>query len=211
MKIAIFDSGIGGLSVFNAVKKSFPQLEIVFRNDQKNMPYGDKTKNELLLLVKPFFDQFQAENFDIVIIACNTVSTTILSELREQYKFTIIPVIPMIREASLITKNKTIAICATPTTLKSSKYSVLKFKYGQNLNILEPDCREWATMIQKKQINEMKIKQTIEDILNKKCDVVVLACTHYHWIENDIKKICFNRASVIQPEEKIIAKLKQLL
>ncbi len=211
MKIGVFDSGIGGLSVFNAIKNNFSNLNIVFRNDQEHMPYGDKTKDELLLLVKPFFDQFQAENFDIVIIACNTVSTTILTELKQNYKFMIIPVQPMVREASLITKTKSVAVCATPTTLKSSKYLALKLRYGQNINILEPDCREWATMIQKKQINQLKINSTIESVLNMGCDVIVLACTHYHWIENDIKKICFNRASVIQPEEKIIAKLRQLL
>ncbi len=211
MKIGVFDSGIGGLSVFNAIKKNFPNLNIVFKNDQEHMPYGDKTKDELLFLVKPFFDQFQAENFDIVIIACNTVSTTILTELKQSYKFMILPVQPMVKEASLITKTKSVAVCATPATLKSSKYLALKLRYGQNMNILEPDCQEWAMMIQKKEINQTKIKSTIENVLNMGCDVIVLACTHYHWIETDIKKICFNRATVIQPEEKIIAKLKQLL
>jgi len=183
----------------------------VFKNDVKNLPYGSKTKSELLRLTKPIFDQFEKENCQIVVIACNSVSTQIFEELKERYSFHIIPVEPMIEEASQLTINKKITVCATPATLSSLKYASLKRQFGSNLEFYEPDCSRWALMIEDNLIDKNQIKQAIEPNLQKGSDVVVLACTHYHWIEQDIIDICRKRARVIQPEQKIIEALRQLL
>jgi len=211
VKIGVFDSGKGGLSVYLALKRAFPDQNFIFKNDVKNLPYGNKTKSQLLQLTKPIFDQFEQENCQIVVIACNSVSTQIFEELKSLYSYLLIPVVPMIEEASQLTISKKIIVCATSATLTSLKYLRLKEQFGDNLEFYEPDCSQWALMIEDNMIDKNQIRQAIEPNIQKGSDVVVLACTHYHWIEQDIINICHNRAQVIQPEYKIIEALRQLL
>lgn len=211
MKIGVFDSGVGGLSVYNAIKKALPDQTIIFKNDSDNVPYGNKTKEAILGLIKPIFDDFIKENCQIIVIACNTVSTTLINELETYYDVPLLPVEPMIQEAVKLTKHRVITICATPTTLKSSRYLWLKEAYTSKTKVIEPDCSDWSFMIEKNQIDHQQISQRINDSLDQKSDVIVLGCTHYHWIEEQIKQIAKDKAIVIQPENKIIAKLKLMI
>ena len=101
--------------------------------------------------------------------------------------------------------------CATPTTLKSSRYTKLKSELSKDITILEPDCSEWATMIEHSKIEHNKIKNSIEAVIKNGADVIVLACTHYHWIEEEIKSIAAGRAKILQPEGPIIKQLGHVL
>lgn len=208
MIIGIFDSGIGGLSVYNAVRIALPNETFIFKNDSVNVPYGNKNKDELLRLIKPIFDEFIKENCQIIVIACNTVSTTLINDLRSIYNVPLLGVEPMVQEAVQLTKNKIIAVCATPTTLGSDRYSWLKKTYADKIKIIEPDCSDWSFMIEKNKIDHQQINQRINYVLNEQADVIVLGCTHYHWIEEQIKELSKNKAVVIQPEQKIIKQLK---
>jgi glutamate racemase len=151
------------------------------------------------------------DHCQVIVIACNTVSTTLVQKLREDFNIPFIALEPMVKPASEITKSKIIAVCATPTTLASKRYHNLKENYAKGVEVLEPDCSEWAMMIQNNQLNSIKIDETMNNVLDRGADVVVLACTHYHWIEDKIKQIVKDRAEVLQPEAAIINRLKQVL
>ncbi len=212
MKIGVFDSGIGGLSVYNAIKKDMPEQELIFKNDRLNMPYGNKNKEELYSLVVPIFNEFVDEGCRIIVIACNTVSTTIIDRLKTKYKdIVLIGVEPMIKEGVSLSKNKIISVCATPTTLKSARYQELKDNYAKNIVVLEPDCSDWSYMIENNKIDNEQISKRINSVLSKNTDVIILGCTHYHWIEDQIRQLTKNKALVIQPELSIIKKLKQAI
>jgi len=211
MKIGVFDSGIGGLSVANAIAKAMPEHEILFRNDRQHVPYGTREPNELLGFITPILQVLIKEECQVIVVACNTVSTTLIDRLREQFTVPLIAVEPMIKPASELTRTGIITVCATPTTLKSKRYQSLKTEFGKNIQILEPDCADWSEMIEDSSINEAVIQATINDVLDKKADVIVLACTHYHWIQNEIEESARGRATVIQPESAIIAQLTRVL
>ena len=104
-----------------------------------------------------------------------------------------------------------IAVCATPATLASDRYKWLKHTYASNLTVLEPDCSQWASMIEDNQINEASIEKLINDVCKKDSDVVVLGCTHYHWIQDLIIRATKGRAMVIQPEEPVVRQLQLVL
>lgn len=211
MKIGVFDSGVGGLSMANAVKAALPNIEVVLKQDSEHMPYGLRQPAEILELVTPIFQEMVDEGCHVIVVACNTVTTTLIDELRERFSIPLVGVEPMVKPAAALTKTGVIAVCATPTTLTSPRYAELKKKYAQNITVLEPDCSDWAGMIEHQRIDEEHIAERINEALDKDADVIVLACTHYHWIEDEIKGLAAGRAQVLQPEQAIIRRLKRVL
>lgn len=211
MKIGVFDSGVGGLSVATAIEKAMPEAEVLFRNDKKHLPYGSKPPAEILGYVLPILQQLVKEGCQVIVIACNTVSTTLIRDLREQLDVPLIAVEPMVKPAAAMTKTRVIAVCATPTTLASQRYAWLKATYAKDIKVVEPDCSDWTRMIEDNQVNENIIKDKINAAIEQGADVIVLGCTHYHWIEDQINSIADGRAKVIQPEPAVIQQLKVVL
>jgi len=211
MKIGVFDSGIGGLSVANAIEKALPGDEIVFASDAAHVPYGTKSPEEILSYVEPILQKLLESGCAVIVIACNTVSTTLIDILRQRFSIPLVAVEPMVKPAAAQTKTGVIAVCATPTTLNSPQYARLKSTYAQGVRVLEPDCSDWSLMIENKAIDTEKVRRQIEDVISKKADVIVLGCTHYHWIEQEIKVIANGQAIVLQPEQAIIRQLKRVL
>lgn len=117
----------------------------------------------------------------------------------------------MVKPAALATKNGVIAVCATPATLHSDRYKWLKHTYAKNIKVVEPDCSDWSKMIEADQLDHKIIEKRIGEVLKKGADVIVLGCTHYHWIEDDIKKIVGGKAQVLQPEKAVITQLATVL
>ncbi len=210
-RIGVFDSGVGGKSVANAIQNALPDSIVTYVNDEKNVPYGTKTAAELHQLVLPILQDL-ATSSDVIVVACNTVSTTIISELREEISIPLIAMEPMVKPAAARTKRNVIAVCATPTTLGSERYGWLKQTYADGITVLEPDCGDWAQLIEQNAINDQKIRACIEPSLKQGADVIVLGCTHYHWIEADIQNIANEYgAAVLQPEVSVTLQLTQVL
>jgi len=116
----------------------------------------------------------------------------------------------MVKPAALLTHSKVVAICATPATLASDRYNDLKKEYLKDITCIEPDCASWATMIEDSQVHESYIRQEIESSIAQGADVIVLACTHYHWIRELIETIVRDRAIVIDPSQAIVDRIRLL-
>jgi glutamate racemase len=211
-KIGVFDSGIGGLSVAGALQKGLPGAKVIFLDDHDNLPYGNKTKSELLQLVLPRLIDLRERGCELIVIACNTVTTNCIAELRALMQpLRLVGIEPMVKPASLSTRSKIIAVCATDATKSSQRYQQLKQEYGQDITVLEPDCSEWATMIERSDMYNMHLEEVIDAVCDAGADVIVLGCTHYHWISERIQEITKNRALVIHPEDAIVSRVKELL
>lgn len=210
-RIGVFDSGIGGMSVAQAIQVELPDAEVLLTNDPDHFPYAQKQPKELLSYVLPILDGLVDQGCEVIIIACNTVSTTLIKDLRERIKVPLIAMEPMVKPAAETTKSKVIAVCATPTTLASKRYADLKEEFADGIKVIEPDCSDWSYMIETKQVDKEKVKSIVEEVCNSGADVVVLACTHYHWIEDIITDGVAGRAKILQPEAPVIAQLKRVL
>ena len=208
--IGVFDSGVGGLSVANAIEKALPNSKVIFVNDAKNVPYGNKTPEELLKLVTPILNTL-SKKCDVIVVACNTVSTTLIEKLRQQIAIPLISMEPMVKPAAEQTKTKVIAVCATPTTLASKRYKWLKNTYARSVKVIEPNCSDWTSMIEADSVDRNHVETRIRAALRQQADVIVLGCTHYHWIEELIKDIVKGKAIVLQPEQPVIEQLKRVL
>lgn len=211
MKIGVFDSGVGGQSVAQAIQRTLPEAEVMLREDKEHVPYGTRQPAELLELVTPIFQELVDAGCQVIVVACNTVSTTLIKELRRRFEIPLVAIEPMVKPAAALTKTKVIAVLATPTTLASARYAWLKDNYAKDVKVLEPDCSDWPYMIEHQQIDHQKIADRINEVLAANADVIVLGCTHYHWIEEDISKLSNGKATVLQPEQVVIEQLKRVL
>ncbi len=212
MKLGIFDSGIGGEAVALSLQTTFPQAQIITVNDRANVPYGDKTTDQIIQLTESAIQPLLAASCDVIILACNTASAIAIQTLREHYpKQKFIGFEPMVKTAAKLTRSNVITVCATPATLASQRYQNLITRYGKHLTILEPDCSDWAYMIENNQVNHQAIEQIVNEVCDKGADVIVLGCTHYHWIKDFIVSIAAGRAEVIEPSEAIGRRVQELL
>ena len=212
IKIGVFDSGVGGKSVAKAIEKEMPDAEVTYSSDPENLPYGNKTPERLLELVIPKLAKLEADGCKAIVVACNTVTTTIIKEVRERIKIPIVAVEPMVKPAAQLTKSNIIAVCATPTTLDSRRYRELLELNAKHMTVLEPDCSDWVYLIESNSADYGAVQERITEVCKQGADVIVLGCTHYHWIEKEIKEIADEYgARVLQPESALVAQLKRVL
>ena len=212
IKIGVFDSGIGGKTVAMAIEAALPHVEVLHASDSDNVPYGGRNQAEIINLTDQAIQPLLRSDCGVIVIACNTATAAAIEYLRRNYdsvKF--IGLEPMIKPAALTTTNKVVAVCATPYTLSSDMYLDLKARYGSGIKILEPDCSSWAQMIENNSMTSNHIRSSISTLLDGGADVIVLACTHYHWIKDEIQTIARGRAMIIDPSQAIVDRVKQLV
>lgn len=210
-KIGVFDSGIGGKSVAAALAKAFPDAEIIFRHDPEHFPYASKPPEEILGYVLPILQDLERSGCQVIVIACNTVSTTLITPLREAIGVPLVAIEPMVKPAVEQSKSGKIIVCATPTTLASKRYAQLKAEFAAGKEVFEPDCSDWSYLIENNLINREHIDSRLQPGLEAGADVVVLGCTHYHWIEENIKHLAGKDVTILQPESAIAHRVAQLL
>ena len=211
IKIGVFDSGVGGLSVVKAIRKQLPDLDIIYKDDKTHVPYGVRNIEEIYGFIRPIFQEFIEEGCQVIVVACNTVTTNLMGRLRQELSVPMVGMEPMVKPAAEATQTGTIAVCATPRTLESARYSRLKQQYARNVKVIEPDCNDWASMIENNTIDRDEVAKTIDELCKAGADQIVLGCTHYHWIQQIIKDMAKGRAEVIQSEAPTIAQLKRVL
>jgi len=184
MRIGLFDSGLGGLTVLKEFKKKYPNNEYIYFGDNKNLPYGSKTKEELFNLSCNAIEYLISKNVELIIIACGTVSSNVYNELKTKYNVPIYdiitPVINYIDESDF----KTVGLIATQATISSNKFKdgINKTFYGQACPLLVPYIEGDKSIDINSVLNEYL--SNIKDF-----DAIILGCTHYPLLENEIKKI----------------------
>lgn len=211
MKIGVFDSGIGGKAIADDIAAGFPEAEVRYVNDSKNVPYGSRTSEEIMQLTESAIQPLLKSRCDVVVLACNTATAAAIEYLRKKYpEEQFIGLEPMVKTAVSKTKSGIVAICASPFTLASERYLKLKQRHAENVLVIEPDCGKWAYMIETNSVDIESIRKTVSLLCDQGADVIVLACTHYHWIESEIRSVANGRALIIKPSEAIVERIRQL-
>ena len=183
MKIGVFDSGIGGLTVLNKLIERYPNNEYIYYGDTKNIPYGDKNINELKKLVCNIIEFLLSKKVDMIIIACGTVSSNLSSWLKEMYNIKIIDIISPVIKYLNNSDYKNIGVIATQATINSRVFS-----NNIKKDIKEIACPEFVPLIEKNNLKELKQYFDIYLTNLKDRDIIVLGCTHYPLIKNNIKE-----------------------
>ncbi|MBQ6497138.1 MAG: glutamate racemase [Bacilli bacterium] len=195
-KIGVFDSGLGGLSVLKELRKILPDEDYIYYADSINVPYGEKTDEELLELTSKIVDYMIKEDCKLIVIACNTATTSCMLKLREKYPdIVFVGTVPAIKVAYDYNYKDTI-ILSTPYTTKSKRVQELIHDYkrdDQNLYLVSGE--NLAGLIEEDSKEE--IDKVLERILGEyrgKVDSIVLGCTHYSLIKEEISRVLPNIA-----------------
>ncbi len=191
--IAFFDSGVGGLTVFEKVKKLMPEENFLYYGDTKNMPYGEKTKDQLIEFADKIFKFFESQNAKAVVMACNTTSAMTYEELKNSYNFKIYPIIQSVcSELAKLEDVKKLGIIGTPATINSHCYSKEIAKYNKNMVVYELAAPKWVRIVEEHRITQPQSIEQVKEILDLMRefypDKIVLACTHYPYLMGVLKQ-----------------------
>lgn len=211
--IGMFDSGVGGLSIMNEVKKCLPQENFVFLADQAHIPYGGKTKNQLKKLTQNITGFLLKFDIKLLVVACNTASCYTIEYLREKFAVPIIGVVPAIKPATLLAKNGKIAVLSTPATAKSAYLKKLIADVAPDVKVLRLGCQgleEAVEYLKRAEIARL-LKVYIEKVTDFGADVIVLGCTHYPFLKKDIAKITGESVNIIDSGSGVANRVSRVL
>lgn len=190
-KIGVFDSGIGGLTVLQALRSSCPGADMLYLGDVERMPYGLKDKNTILRYSRDCAHFLRQKGAEVLVIACNTATAAALSELQEEMDIPVYGVIPFaVEEAKKASKNGTIGVIATEATVKSGSYT----RNLQGYKVYERPASPLVTLIEAgvEENDERAIlacKEALGDLPACQIDTLVLGCTHFPVYERLIQSL----------------------
>jgi len=196
--IAIYDSGVGGLSVFQKVAAKCPRHDYLFLSDTEAFPYGTKSEKELLERSRDVIQRLEEDySPDVLIVACNTASTVVLPTLRDAFDFHVIGVVPAIKPAAELSKTGRIAVLATPATVDRSYTHELIAEFASHCDVQLFGSSALVQLAEDKlygrPLDYVKIATILEPIFtDSEIDVIVLACTHFPLLKDEVLPLLEN-------------------
>lgn len=213
--IGIFDSGVGGLSIYREIRKLLPKENYIFIADQHNIPYGEKSKDQLIVITDHLVKYLKKQKVKLVVIACNTATCYVLEDLRKKYpSLNFVGTVPAVKPAAELSARKSIAVLSTPATSKSRYLSQLIDQYAPKVKVSNIGCYNLEDLIEKGLINSQKTKNLLKKYLDRasvqKPDYIVLGCTHYPFLKNTIKRLSLG-IKTIDSGKAIAKRVKDVL
>lgn len=212
--IGLFDSGIGGTTIWREVNKLLPNENTIYLADSKNAPYGQKSKDEIIHLSEKNVECLLNKNSKIIVVACNTATTNAIDYLRAKYKIPLIGLEPAIKPASIRSKTGIIGVLATKGTIESEIFQKGVNSF-ESTEIITQIGYNLVSLIESGQINSITTKNLLEEYLNpmieKNIDQLVLGCTHYPYLIPIIKQIIPDNVNIIDSGEAVAKQTKNIL
>lgn len=212
--IGVFDSGIGGTSIWNAIHDLLPNENTIYLADSKNAPYGQRTKEEIVALSKKNVDFLLDMKCKLIVVACNTATTNAILELRADYAIPFIGIEPAIKPAANNSKTQVIGILATKGTLNSELFNKTAEMF-QNTKIIEQVGYGLVQLIEDGNLNSPEMTQLLESYLqpmiDANIDYLVLGCSHYPYLIPQIKKILPEHIRIIDSGEAVARQTQNVL
>ena len=212
--IGIFDSGIGGTSIWKEIHYLLPNEKTIYLADSKNAPYGQKSKEKIIELSQKNTEFLLKMNCKLIVVACNTATTNAIRELREKYDIPFIGIEPAIKPAVTHSKKQIIGILATLGTLNSELFNKNTAKY-QNTRIIEQVGHGLVQLIENGEINSPEMTQLLNSYLKPMIeadiDYLVLGCSHYPYLIPQIKKILPDHIQIIDSGEAVAKQTQKIL
>ena len=214
--IGIFDSGVGGLSVLNAIHKILPNENLIYLADQKHVPYGSRPIDQIREFSGAITQYLLARNAKIIVVACNTASAAALYHLRAVYQDTsFVGMEPAVKPAAESTHSGVVGVLATPATFQGALYASVVERFANGVEIIQDTCPGLVTQIEKGVLDSPEIRSILERALNpmlsQDIDRVVMGCTHYPFVIPLIREIVGPQVDVIDPAPAVARQTRHLL
>ena len=213
--VGIFDSGVGGTSIWKEIRKKLPFEDTIYLADSKNAPYGTKPESEILGLSIKNTELLLTQGCKLIVVACNTATTNAIAHLRNTYNVPFIGIEPAIKPAALHTKTKKVGVLATKGTLASSLFNSTSKLHAEGIQVMEQEGKGLVELIEagKAQSEETKtlLKTYLDPMLKADIDCLVLGCTHYPYLIPLLKKILPEHIRIIDSGEAVARQTEAIL
>jgi len=213
--IGVFDSGVGGISIWKEIHELLPHENTIYLADSINAPYGQKSKQEIINLSIKNTELLLEKGCKIIVVACNTATTNAIKYLRKTYDVPFIGIEPAIKPAALNSKTKAIGILATKGTLTSELFNNTTELYSENIKIIEQVGVGLVELIESGNIDSGKmtdlLTRYLTPMLKENIDYLVLGCSHYPFLIPKIKKILPENISIIDSGKAVAKQVQSVL
>ncbi len=213
--IGIFDSGVGGTSIWKETNDQLPNENTIYLADSKNAPYGGKSKEDILRLSIKNTELLLEKGCKLVVVACNTATTNAIDHLRRQYNVPFIGIEPAIKPAALKSKSKTVGVLATKGTLSSSLFHSTSENHASGIRIVEKVGKGLVPLIEQGKVDSPEtiklLEECITPMLEQGIDHLVLGCTHYPYLIPSLKRMLPEHVTIIDSGEAVARQTKSVL
>ena len=214
--VALFDSGVGGLSVWREVVRQLPHVNTLYLADQAHVPYGPRSADEIRAFSRDITDFLLAQGADLIVVACNTASGVALHALRREYAdVPFVGMEPAVKPAAEHTANGVVGVIATPTTFQGTLFRRLAERFGADVRIITQVCPGLVEAVEGGDIATPETRGLLETylapLLDAGIDQLVLGCTHYPFLRAFIEDIVGPGVAVIDPAPAVARQAGRLL
>lgn len=222
--IGLFDSGLGGLSVLEALQKKLDDVgryRFLYLADHAHYPYGQKAAHILQNIVKENLRRMdESFGLDLAVIACNTASTHVLDAIRQEFGFPIVGVVPAVKPAASLSLTKIIGLLATPTTLSGSYTDSLLQAFASGVRVLKLAAPDLVDLAEQKMmglpVGKESVSACVKPLLDQmkqghKMDVLVLGCTHFPLLKEELSEVFGDSVTLLDSGEAIASRVAFLL
>jgi len=213
--IGIFDSGVGGTSIWREIHSILPYEDTIYLADSKNAPYGNRTKSEITELSIKNTKLLLKKNCKLIVVACNTATTNAIKTLRENYAVPFIGIEPAIKPAALNTQTKAVGILATKGTLSSELFHKTTNLYSGGIKVIEQVGDGLVELIESGNINSEEtktlLKNYLQPMIDAQIDYLVLGCTHYPYLIPLLLELLPKHVKIIDSGEAVARQTKNIL
>ena len=214
--IGVFDSGVGGLSIWRAIRRLLPQENLLFFADSGHVPYGEKSTPELRDLTSRITRFLLDQDSKMIVAACNTATVHALAYLRDNFpEVPFVGVVPVVKTLARRTRTGTIAVLSTPATSQSEYLAGLISEFAPDKEVINVGCEGLENMIE---MGEVRTRQTaallerhLAPVRTSRADVVGLGCTHYPFLRHRIKSMLGRGVTVYDPSRPVARRVRQVL
>jgi glutamate racemase len=214
--VGVFDSGVGGLSVLQAVRRLVPWAPLLYVADSGHAPYGDKDVDHVMDRTRRVVDHLVAQGAQLVVIACNTATAWAIDAMRARHRdVDFVGVEPGVKPAALMSPNRRFAVMATPSTLASERYADLVRRHAPGCEVIPVACAGLAAAIEQGDAGTAEVERLLDlycqPLVAQAVDLVVLGCTHYPFVADRIARRLDSRIVLLDTADAVARRVRDLL
>jgi glutamate racemase len=214
--IGLFDSGVGGLSIWRQVVHALPSESLLYVADQANVPYGHRSADEIQANSLGIADYLVAQGCKAIVVACNTASAVALEPLRQRFpQLPILGLDPAVKPAVQLTRSGVVGVMATPATFQGQLYRATVGRYATAVQVVEQVCVGLAELVEQGDLEgpdcDARLMGYLQPMLDAGADTIVLGCTHYPFVIESIRRLVGPAMAVLDPAPAVARHLADVL
>lgn len=213
--IAMFDSGLGGLSVWRALTRTLPDWSVSYLADQAYCPYGPRSQAEITQRSLRIGHWLHAQGASLLVVACNTATSAAVDAMRRELPIPVVGIEPAVKPAAAASRSGRIAVLATQSMLKSARFRSLLQRHAGAVEVLSRPGRGWVECVEAGDLDSPHVRQLVADVVQplvqENIDHIVLGCTHYPFLAPLIREIAGSGIALDDPAEAIARRVADLL